>query len=47
MIVKWRRTAPVPPILEIDSVEEPRSVLQQAVVLEQATIPPYSAALFS
>jgi hypothetical protein len=47
MIVKWLETSPVPPVLEIDSIEELRSVLQQAVLLEQATIAPYSAALFS
>lgn len=47
MIVKWLDTKPVPPVLEIASREELLAVLQQAMLLEQAVIPPYSAALFS
>ncbi|GAA2531309.1 ferritin-like domain-containing protein [Pilimelia columellifera] len=47
MIVKWLDTKPVPPILEITSRQELKAVLQQALLLEQATIPLYSAALFS
>jgi hypothetical protein len=47
MIVKWLDTKPVPPILDIDSPEVLRKVLQQALLLEQATIPPYLCAQFS
>ncbi|GGK73047.1 ferritin-like domain-containing protein [Mangrovihabitans endophyticus] len=47
MIVKWLDTAPKPPILEIDTVADLRAVLQTAVYLEQATIPPYLTALLS
>ncbi|GIG90339.1 ferritin-like domain-containing protein [Plantactinospora endophytica] len=47
MIVKWLDTKPVPPVMEITSREELKAVLQQALLIEQATIPPYSAALFS
>ena len=47
MIVKWLETKPVPPIMEISSREELLTVLQQALLLEQAVIPPYCAALFS
>jgi hypothetical protein len=47
MILKWLGTKPTPPVMEINDVGELRSVLQQALLVEQATIPPYSAALFS
>ncbi|MCA1185124.1 MULTISPECIES: ferritin-like domain-containing protein [unclassified Saccharopolyspora] len=47
MIVKWLRTEPAPPVMEIGSPEELRAVLQQAVLVEQATVPPYLAALLS
>ncbi|MGC4903851.1 ferritin-like domain-containing protein [Micromonospora echinospora] len=47
MIVKWLDTKPVPPVLEITSRDELKTVLQQALLVELATIPPYCAALFS
>jgi hypothetical protein len=47
MIVKWLDTKPAPPILEIDTVEDLRAALQQALLVELATIPPYLATLFS
>ncbi|MFF0696037.1 ferritin-like domain-containing protein [Streptomyces tendae] len=46
-IVKWLATEPAPPILEIDSVDDLRAALQQALLVEHATIPPYLAALLS
>ncbi|MFF6888415.1 ferritin-like protein [Streptomyces sp. NPDC012421] len=46
-IVKWLDTEPAPPIMEIDSVDDLRSALQQALLVEHATIPPYLAALLS
>jgi hypothetical protein len=47
MIVKWLDSAPQPPVLDIDSPDALRMVLQQALLLEQAVMPPYLAALFS
>nr|AGS49410.1 hypothetical protein [uncultured bacterium esnapd4]QEO74996.1 omn21 [uncultured bacterium] len=47
MIVKWLDTKPAPPILEIETVEDLRATLQQALLVELATIPPYLATLFS
>lgn len=47
MIVSWLDTKPAPPVLDITSVAELRSVLQQALLVEQATVAPYLAALFS
>ncbi|MER6993996.1 ferritin-like protein [Saccharopolyspora hirsuta] len=47
MIVKWLESGPQPPVLEINTPEELRTVLQHAVWLEQATIPPYLTALLS
>jgi hypothetical protein len=46
-IVKWLDTAPYPPVLDIDTPDALRTVLQQALLLEQAVMPPYLAALFS
>jgi hypothetical protein len=47
MIMKWLDTAPQPPVLDIDSPQALRTVLQQALTLELAVMPPYLAALFS
>jgi hypothetical protein len=47
MILSWLRTEPRPPLLRIDTVEDLRRVLQQALLLEQAVIPPYLYALFT
>jgi Ferritin-like len=47
MVVRWLDTGPVPPMLQIDTVEELRRVLQIALELEHATIPAYLAALYS
>jgi hypothetical protein len=47
MIVKWLDTEPEPPVLDITSRADLRAALQQALLVEQATIPPYLAALFS
>ncbi|WP_186382832.1 ferritin-like domain-containing protein [Amycolatopsis rhizosphaerae] len=47
MLVKWLDTQPAPPVLEIDTVEDLRAALQQAALLEQATVPPYLSALYS
>lgn len=47
MIMNWLDTAPMPPILDIDTPEALRAALQQAVLLEQAVLPPYLAALLS
>jgi hypothetical protein len=46
MIMKWL-AADRPAVLDIDSPETLRTVLQQALLLEQAVMPPYLAALFS
>jgi hypothetical protein len=46
-IVKWLATEPAPPVLDIDSIDDLRSALQQALLVEHATIPPYLAALLS
>jgi hypothetical protein len=47
MIIGWLQHRPHPPLFEIDSVEDLRRVLQVALALEHATIPPYLCALFS
>ncbi len=47
MIVKWLQTKPQPPVLRIDNVRDLRRVLQQALLLEHAVIPPYLYALFT
>lgn len=47
MIVSWLKTSPTPPLLDIATVEDLHSVLQQALLLELAVIPPYMAALVS
>jgi Ferritin-like len=47
MIVSWLNTAPTPPLLDIATVDDLRDVLQQAMLVELATIPPYLAALVS
>jgi hypothetical protein len=47
MIIKWLQTKPQPPVLRIDTVQDLRRVLQQALLLEHAVIPPYLYALFS
>ncbi|GAA4545267.1 ferritin-like domain-containing protein [Amycolatopsis samaneae] len=47
MIVNWLNTTPAPPVLEIESPADLRDTLQQALLVELATIPPYLAALFS
>ncbi len=47
MIVSWLDSGPEPPILEIETVGELRDILQQALLVELATIPPYLAALMS
>ncbi|HEX8158754.1 MAG TPA: ferritin-like protein, partial [Solirubrobacteraceae bacterium] len=47
MIVGWLKRGPHPPIFRIDDVEGLRQVLQLAIELEHATIPPYLCALFS
>ncbi|OMI84854.1 hypothetical protein BSZ07_37100 [Streptomyces sp. M1013] len=47
MIVSWLDSGPRPELLDITSVEELRDVLQQAMLVELATIPPYLAALLS
>jgi hypothetical protein len=47
MIVKWLDTVPNPPVLDIDTPDALRTVLQQALLVEQATIPPYLTTLFS
>ncbi|MBC9726300.1 ferritin-like domain-containing protein [Streptomyces sp. TRM68367] len=45
-IVKWLADE-APLILDIDSIDDLRSALQQALLVEHATIPPYLAALMS
>ncbi len=47
MIVSWLNTAPTPPLLDIATVDDLRDVLQQAMMLELSTVPPYLAALIS
>ncbi|MEV6424322.1 ferritin-like protein [Streptomyces sp. NPDC051662] len=47
MIVSWLDSGPRPALLDIDTVEELRDVLQQAMLVELATVPPYLAALMS
>ena len=47
MIVAWLDIQPEPPMLELRTVEDLRSALQQAIELEHATIPAYLSALFS
>ncbi|MGP3964831.1 ferritin-like domain-containing protein [Nonomuraea sp. 3N208] len=47
MIVKWLDTKPKPPLLEIATPDDLRRVLQQALLVEQAVIPPYLCALHS
>jgi hypothetical protein len=47
MIRGWLAQQPNPPVFRIDSVESLRQILQVAVALEHATIPPYLTALFS
>jgi hypothetical protein len=47
MIMKWLEAAPLPAVLDISTVEDLRMALQQALLLEQAVIPPYLAALLS
>jgi hypothetical protein len=47
MIVSWLKTSPTPPLLDIATVDDLRDVLQQAMLVELATIPPYLAALVS
>jgi hypothetical protein len=47
MIVGWLKRQPDPPVFKIDNVEDLRQVLQIAIELEHATIPPYLCALFS
>lgn len=46
-VLRWLDSGPVPPVLRIDTPEALRSVLQQALLVEQAVIPPYLCALFS
>lgn len=47
MIMKWLDAAPLPAVLDISTTEDLRTVLQQALLLELAVIPPYQAALLS
>lgn len=47
MIVGWLKSDPRPAVFRIHDVESLRQVLQLAIQLEQATIPPYLCALFS
>jgi hypothetical protein len=47
MIVAWLKSDPRPPVFRIRNVESLRQMLQLAIQLEQATIPPYLCALFS
>ena len=47
MIVKWLDMKPMPPILQIDTRQDLQDTLQLAMLVEQATIPPYLAALMS
>lgn len=47
MIVKWLDAAPLPAVLDISTADDLRTALQQALLVEQAVIPPYLAALLS
>ncbi|MET9690265.1 ferritin-like protein [Streptomyces sp. NPDC006514] len=47
MIVSWLNQKPVPTVLDITNVDDLRQILQQAILVELATVPPYLAALFS
>ncbi|MFF9785285.1 MULTISPECIES: ferritin-like domain-containing protein [Streptomyces] len=47
MIVNWLDSAAEPPLLEITTPAELRDILQQAMLVELATVPPYLAALLS
>ncbi|WP_447040850.1 ferritin-like domain-containing protein [Streptomyces sp. DSM 118878] len=47
MIVSWLDSGPLPPLLDITTADELRDVLQQAMLVELATMPPYLAALMS
>jgi hypothetical protein len=47
MISGWLHQQPDPPVFRIDSVESLRQILQVALELEHATIPPYLCAMFS
>lgn len=47
MIVGWLERRPHPPVFRIDDVEGLRQILQLAIEVEHATIPPYLCALFS
>lgn len=47
MIVSWLDQKPVPTVLDITNVDDLRQILQQAILVELATVPPYLAALFS
>lgn len=47
MIVSWLDAGPEPLILDITTPDELRDVLQQAMLVELATIPPYLTALLS
>lgn len=47
MIVRWLDKGAQPPILDIRTPDDLRSALQQAVQVEQATVPPYLTALLS
>ncbi|WP_106188483.1 ferritin-like domain-containing protein [Umezawaea tangerina] len=47
MVLRWLDSGPVPAVLRIDTPEALRSALQQALLVEQAVIPPYLCALFS
>ncbi|MBP2471883.1 hypothetical protein JOF53_000755 [Crossiella equi] len=47
VVVRWLDSGPRPPVLEIPDVAALREVLQQALLVEQAVIPPYLTALFS
>ncbi|MFD7665840.1 ferritin-like domain-containing protein [Streptomyces sp. NPDC059788] len=47
MIVRWLDSSPEPPLLEITTPAGLREILQQAMLVELATVPPYLAALLS
>lgn len=47
MVIGWLEREPHPPVFRIDDVKSLRQVLQLAIQLEHATIPPYLCALFS
>ena len=46
MLLKWLEGSP-PLYMKLDSVEDVKEALQQAIELEHATIPPYLCALYS